>query len=192
MTNRRHQIEGHRARIDVDAESASPDLPAFIAKPAGAPPYHGFPLLPGSDKDGFVFGVITDPTGATWGDAYVVAPDGSRAGIVWSLEGPESEIVIPPDPIRWGVYQFRFDSPMEGDEDLIRNLHPRLAAAEGLSSSCGGDRFNLNWTARQLTRPNIAFEPTGWRYLRRAAGALEEFAPAARSNCRCAAAQRGR
>lgn len=39
---------------------------------------------------------------------------------------------------------------------------------------------------------NHAFEPPDWRLLWRVAGALEEFAPAARSNRQSAAAQRGR
>jgi len=38
---------------------------------------------------------------------------------------------------------------------------------------------------------NIAFEPTGLPRLGRAAGALGESEPAARSYCRFAAAQRG-
>jgi hypothetical protein len=40
--------------------------------------------------------------------------------------------------------------------------------------------------------PNNAFEPSAWHQLHRAAGAFEEFPPAARSNRPCAAAQRGR
>jgi hypothetical protein len=40
--------------------------------------------------------------------------------------------------------------------------------------------------------PNNVFEPPGLPDLWRAAGALREFAPAARSDCRIAAAQRGR
>jgi len=39
---------------------------------------------------------------------------------------------------------------------------------------------------------NHAFEPADWRFLSRAAGTLGQFAPAARSGCRFAAAQRGR
>jgi hypothetical protein len=39
---------------------------------------------------------------------------------------------------------------------------------------------------------NNAFEPPGAPDLRRAEGACEELAPAARSCCRLAAAQRGR
>ena len=40
--------------------------------------------------------------------------------------------------------------------------------------------------------PNIAFEPSGWPLVWRAAGVVAEFAPAARSERRRAAAQRGR
>ena len=40
--------------------------------------------------------------------------------------------------------------------------------------------------------PNFAFEPPLWPGLRRAAGALREFAPAAHSACRRPAAQRER
>ena len=40
--------------------------------------------------------------------------------------------------------------------------------------------------------PNYAFEPSGLRQLWRAAGARGKFAPAARSYCPFAAAQRGR
>ena len=65
----------------------------------------------------------------SWGDAYVVAPDGVWAGIAWVTEGPATEVVFPPAPGRWGVYQFRFEQPVESDADLVRNLHailPRL------------------------------------------------------------------
>jgi len=43
-----------------------------------------------------------------WGDAYVVDPDGTRAGIVRCMKGPVTEVVFPPEPGRWGVYQFLF------------------------------------------------------------------------------------
>jgi hypothetical protein len=78
-----------------------------------------------------VFGVITDPKGANWGDAYVIAPDGSRAGIVWITDEDPKPVVCEPEPGRWGVYAFRFERPMESDHDLIRNLHavlPQLKA----------------------------------------------------------------
>jgi hypothetical protein len=125
-------LDGQVARQDPTAVSARSDQPAFLAPPVGAPVYHGFLLLPNSEKDGFVFGAITRPhvgASASWGDAYVVAPDGSRAGIVWATNGPLIELVLPPEPRRWGVYQFRFEQPVESDAELIRNLHailPRL------------------------------------------------------------------
>jgi hypothetical protein len=59
MEEKRQLLEGQVAREDPSAVSARPGLPAFLAPPAGAPAYYGFPLLPQSEKDGFVFGVIT-------------------------------------------------------------------------------------------------------------------------------------
>ena len=47
--------DGQRLRQDSAAPSTSADLPAFLARPANAPVYHGFPLLAGSAKDGFEF-----------------------------------------------------------------------------------------------------------------------------------------
>jgi hypothetical protein len=142
-------LEGQVARVDPGAVSAIPGLPAFIAPPANAPAYYGFPLLPDSEKDGFVFGVITSSrtdAPASWGDAYVVAPDGTRAGIVWVMKGPVTEVLCPPELGRWGVYQFLFEHPVSSDADLIRNLHailPRLkelyAAAIGCERSGQGE-----------------------------------------------------
>ncbi len=125
------RFEGVSARTDRAAQSTDPGLPAFIARPKDAPVYHGFPILQGSQRDGFVFGVVTDPNGASWGDAYVIAPDGWRAGIVWQIRGDPDPLVCAPDAGRWGVYAFRFDPPMDSDKDLIRNLHavlPQLKA----------------------------------------------------------------
>ena len=103
---------GYAAVVDPEAESASSDLPEFIAVPADAPAYYGFPLLQGSELEGWAFGVITSPVGdepRVWGDAYVVAPDGSRAGIVWRAAGdPEPGIVCPASEGCWGVYGLSF------------------------------------------------------------------------------------
>src|SRR5437870_2993975 len=56
---------------------------------------------------GWCFGAITAYTsveGCEYGDGFVVAPDGSRAGLVWAIGGRELEVVLPPDDLRWGVY----------------------------------------------------------------------------------------
>lgn len=117
---------GLPVRIDEAAESADPDLPAFLATPRGAPAYHGFPILADSECEGFTFGTITDPKGAEWGDAFVVAPNGSRAGIVWQLGEGESSVVVEPTAGRWGVYSFNFSGPITTDQDLVRHLHAAL------------------------------------------------------------------
>jgi hypothetical protein len=138
-------LKGQVAREDPGAVSAISGLPAFIARPKSAPAYYGFPLLPDSEKDGFVFGVITSSrtdAPASWGDAYIVGPDGTRAGIVWHMKGPVTEVVFPPEPGRWGVYQFVFEHPVQSDADLIRNLHailPRLKELYAAKSTMAGD-----------------------------------------------------
>jgi hypothetical protein len=152
MKEKKPMRDGQVLREDPSAVSARPDLPAFMARPVGAPAYYGFPLLPNSEKDGFVFGAITRSrtgTSASWGDAYVVAPDGSRAGIVWVTEGPIAEVVLPPEPGRWGVYQFRFEQPVESDADLVRSLHAILPRLKEL------------YVAAKSTEPNDGPSDTG-------------------------------
>lgn len=119
-------------RLDEAAISASSDLPGFLAKPEGAPVYHGFPLVPETTTDGWCLGAITeyeDPEGCDSGDAYVVAPDGSRAGLVWDVgEGKIGEI-CPPDESRWGVYQIWFKRPIRTTYDMVaafRTVLPEL------------------------------------------------------------------
>jgi hypothetical protein len=44
-------------------------------------------------------------------------------------KGPVTEVVLPPESNRWGVYQFHFEPPVDSDADLIQRLHailPRL------------------------------------------------------------------
>ena len=145
MEEKKPLLEGQVAREDPGAVSAISGLPAFIARPADAPAYYGFPLLPDSEKDGFIFGVITSSrTDAppSWGDAYVVAPDGTRAGIVWVMKGPVTEVVFAPEPGRWGVYQFVFEHPVRSDADLIRNLHAILPRLKQLHAAAVSMRVN--------------------------------------------------
>jgi len=74
--------------MDETAVSADPSLPAFLSRPAGTPVYYGFPLIDGAEVDGFELGMITDLLAPvdTIGDAFVIAPDGSRTGLVWESE----------------------------------------------------------------------------------------------------------
>ena len=120
---------GRPLALDPTAKSASPDLPAFIARPEGAPVYHGFVILDDVIVEGFQLGKITDFEAADCqvGDAFVVAPDGSRAGLVWevSQEACFSEVCAE-DADRWGVWAVNFPHEMNSRENARRNLEAVL------------------------------------------------------------------
>jgi hypothetical protein len=60
------QPEGVSLRLDPDAQSADSSLPAFLARPEGAPVYYGFPMLEQSrTDDGWCFGTISEPRRST-------------------------------------------------------------------------------------------------------------------------------
>jgi len=111
--------------LDAEAASASPSLPAFLARPKGAPVYHGFPVLDDVEIEGFRLGMITnwEAEEAIDGDAFVVAPDGSRAGLVWEAsDAVHVGLIRPPEPSRWGVWAVTFPGPMRTRDDARRNL----------------------------------------------------------------------
>jgi hypothetical protein len=118
--------------IDPNAESADANMPAFIARPAGSPVYHGFPLVEESRTDGWCFGAITafeNPDGCCGGDGFVVAPDGSRAGIVWMVSDSPLEQISRPGSDRWGVWFVPFPHPVRTVADLVdcfRHVLPQL------------------------------------------------------------------
>ena len=119
----------HPIKLDESAASADEKLPAFLARPKGAPVYHGFPVVPESGTDGWFFGAITefiDPVGCTDGDGYVIAPDGSRAGVVWDVGARDVREISPPDEGRWGVYQVWFPHPVHTIGDLVSNFRSVL------------------------------------------------------------------
>jgi hypothetical protein len=126
--------KGKRVLFDPDAASADPGLPGFIARPTGAPVYHGFMLVPETATDGWIYGAITafetdEPQ--TEGDGFVVAPDGSRAGIAWATDTAEFYEISPPGEEGWGVYGVCFPRPVSTLEDLVFNFRavlPRLQA----------------------------------------------------------------
>ncbi|HKY17180.1 MAG TPA: hypothetical protein VJM33_19795 [Microthrixaceae bacterium] len=109
------------------------DAPAFIARPEGSPVYYGFAIIESSEVDGFRFGMITDFVAEpdTCGDAFVVAPDDSRAGLVWESEVDEPYFgeVLPPTENRWGVWAVGTRLPMRTEDDataLLASLLPEL------------------------------------------------------------------
>jgi hypothetical protein len=98
---------GRPLAVDHTAKTGSPTEPAFIAPPEGAPAYHGFVVLDDVVVDGFTLGKITDweAEPCDEGDAFVIAPDGSRAGLVWEVYDPlYFQEVLPIEAGRWGVW----------------------------------------------------------------------------------------
>lgn len=117
--------KGKPVAIDRNAISASPTEPAFAARPKGAPVYHGFVVLDDVSAEGFTFGAITDFEAELCdaGDAFVVAPDGSRAGLVWEVSPTEYiEEVAPFARDRWGVWAVSFPFPMVNRANARKNL----------------------------------------------------------------------
>jgi hypothetical protein len=122
--NKSYRADGLPIKQDPEASSTS-NLPAFVDPPAGAPPYHGFSIQEDVQVEGFTFGVITEfeETETDWGDAFVIAPDGSRAGLVWSISDTHYfDQVMEPDERRWCVWGVGFDAPMKTKDDARRNL----------------------------------------------------------------------
>jgi hypothetical protein len=116
---------GQSMAIDEEALSARPAVPGFLARPSGAPVYHGFRILSDVVVDGFTLGAITDfeAEPCDEGDAFAVAPDNSRAGLVWEVatEGIFAEI-CPMDESRWGVWAVSFPFPITSRQNATLNL----------------------------------------------------------------------
>ena len=125
MDDLKKQPKGRPLALDPNACSSSSTEPAFIAKPAGAPVYHGFQVLEDVAVEGFTLGKITDFEAESCqdGDAFVIAPDNSRAGLVWEFAEKVSVSQISPlEADRWGVWAVSFPHPMNTRVNARRNL----------------------------------------------------------------------
>lgn len=81
------------------------------------------PLLPETELEGFVFG--TTALQESGGAGFLVAPDGTRAGIQWEVaESPFIMRVEPPGQDHWGVYRVGFVTAVNSVDDLRANLAP--------------------------------------------------------------------
>ena len=75
--------------------------------------------------EGFVFGKITDfeAEPCESGDAFIIAPDDSRAGLVWELSDKHFfREVCPVDATRWGVWSVSFRWPMTSRDNVKKIL----------------------------------------------------------------------
>lgn len=129
MSNERNRTlgktKGRPIAADPKAARASASEPAFIARPTAAPVYHGFQVLEDLVVEGFTFGKITDfeVEPSHEGDAFLVAPDNSRAGLVWEVVDKVSmSQICPLEADRWGVWAVSFPHPMNSRENVRRNL----------------------------------------------------------------------
>jgi hypothetical protein len=123
------ETRGQPIALNPNAISTSAADPPFVSPPPGSPVYYGFQILHDVVVEGFTFGKITDfeAEACDYGDAFVVAPDDTRAGLVWEVgETPYFTQVLPPDPNRWGVWGVCFQYPMRSREDARRNLQAIL------------------------------------------------------------------
>jgi hypothetical protein len=121
-------IKGRPVAFDNTADSATEGMPGFLARPVGAPVYHGFQIL-NVTVEGFSLGIITglDSGEATDGDAFIIAPDKSRAGLVWELSDEDTLAEICPiEKDRWGVWGVSFPLKMSSDENMKMNLQAIL------------------------------------------------------------------
>ncbi len=81
--------------------------------------------------DGFIYGYHTDhfanPEGCTSGDGFVLAPDGSVAGIAWEVgEKPWVSPDVYPNLRGWGGFDVIFPKPIKTMDDLIYNFRSVL------------------------------------------------------------------
>lgn len=70
--------------------------------------YFEIPVLPGVELEGWRLGLYTNSidVDATAGDAYLVAPDGRRCGLVWRIAQPSWFVsLIGPNEHRFGTFE---------------------------------------------------------------------------------------
>jgi len=101
--------------------------------------YYG-PYVEETLTDGWCYGSITEflrpdlMGGCDSGDGFVVAPDGSYCGLVWSVDCPwEFEQIAGPRREKcWGVFEVRFPKAISTVVDLVagfRHVLPQLQAS---------------------------------------------------------------
>jgi hypothetical protein len=116
----------HGRPLAIDARRGvlrPPNQPS--SPPNGAPVYYGFVVLDDVHVDGFTLGKITgwEAEPCETGDAFVIAPDGSRAGLVWeACDPPYFQETMPIEVDRWGVWGVGFVLPMDSHENARKNL----------------------------------------------------------------------
>ncbi len=114
---------------------------------------YGFVVLDDINVDGFAWqDHRLGSVALRNGDAFVLAPDGSRAGLVWEVcDPPYFQETMRIEADRWGVRGVGFRLPMNSRENARRNLESilpelRLGWAEWKSRS---DPTPQEWVAAE-------------------------------------------
>jgi hypothetical protein len=107
--------------------------------------YDKWPVIEEATSCGWRFGALMKFAGEKWGDAFVEAPNGTRAGIIWVMREGPVKMLVAPDSERWGVYDVPFSREMQSIGDVVLNFHAVLPALQELYRS---------------TMANISLEPT--------------------------------
>ena len=124
-----------------------PELPEILP----GDPFYG-PLDPATLADGWCYGYITEapcedhPDGCESGDGYVVAPDGSYAGLIWwedcpwecqeekrrfrGLDDDDVENKKALKQRQFGVFEVRFPRAIRSLEDLTWNFRRILPESQ--------------------------------------------------------------
>ncbi|GAB3623626.1 hypothetical protein GCM10027418_17090 [Mariniluteicoccus endophyticus] len=94
---------------------------------------------PRAEVDGFELGMFVSYDDC--GDAWVRAPDGRIAGLVWETGPASFDVLREPDDNRWGTYAVELPLPLTNDDEaasylaaLLPELRPRWEA------TCEGNR----------------------------------------------------
>jgi hypothetical protein len=179
------ESQGLPLRIDEAAESADPEKPAFLARPDGAPVYHGFPILDAVEVDGFRLGMITDweAVPSDSGDAFLVAPDDSRCGLIWEVTDEPYVSAEFRGAKRGGA------SGTSASRTRWTRQRTRVATSRSCSKSCvrdgnvGGrvarsEASTLTWASGMTPeRPSSIVSEDVWRLLRAADSGARRTAP---------------
>ena len=93
-------------------------------------------VIPETWTDGWGDGSYTvydqDADGCREGDGFVVAPDGSRAGLDWVVGKAVGRLrqIAPPDKSGWGFYEAVFPRPIFNTADLVEAFRAVLPKVE--------------------------------------------------------------
>lgn len=98
---------------------------------------------PSALVDGFELGMFVSYDDC--GDAWVKAPDGGVATLIWETGEPAYfKVSIEPDQVRWGTYAVQLPLPLTSDDEataylaaLLPDLRPRWQAWREQESADG-------------------------------------------------------